>query len=185
MIFSPTRIVLGVAIVVSLVFAWYASDRRWGDHVSDRLLYGIPWGTLVIVGINIVFYFGVQGCLRNFDDPVVLPFVSWSYFYPVGMLTSGIAHGSANHIIGNMAGTIVLAPIAEHARGHHPPETQDDPPGESIEDIDAPLGGGYLDRPWLRAVIYCRPEVLILCRTRSAYDLGGKQDSRSHETSSP
>ena len=161
MVLSPTQIALLVTLVLALAFAWYAGGGRWRDRVSDRLLYGIPWGTLVIVGLNFAFYLFAQGGLAEFTDPVFLPFVSWSYFYPLGMLTAGIAHGSAGHILGNMAGTLVLAPIAEYVWGHRPPEAWSHRVGGLAGRFDVRHREGYLNNPWIRAVVIF-PGVLLL-----------------------
>jgi membrane associated rhomboid family serine protease len=168
MVLSPTQIALLVTVVVGLAFAWYAGGGRWRDRVSDRLLYGIPWGTLVIVGINFAFYLFAQGGLAEFTDPVFFPFVSWSYFYPLGMLTAGIAHGSANHIIGNMAGTLVLAPIAEYAWGHRPPEAWSHRVGGLAGRFDVRHREGYLNNPWIRAVVIF-PGMLLGCAFATSF----------------
>ena len=69
MVPSPTLVALVVAIAGTLAFAWYAGGGRWRARVSDRLLYGIPWGTLVIVGINVVstFYLLIVPALQDMD----------------------------------------------------------------------------------------------------------------------
>lgn len=172
MALSSTQIALGVVLVLALVFAWYTSGGRWRERVSDRLLYGIPWGTLVIVGINVAFYLFAQGGLSDFGDPVFLPFVSWSYFYPLGMLTAGIAHGSAAHIIGNMAGTLVLAPIAEYAWGHHPPDAWGERLGGLAGRFDVRHREGALNNPWLRAVVIFPGLLLLGALVTSFFSLG-------------
>ncbi|MEF8786358.1 MAG: rhomboid family intramembrane serine protease [Haloarculaceae archaeon] len=172
MVPSPTQVALGVAIVLVLTFAWYAGGGRWRARVSDRLLYGIPWGTLVIVGINGAFYLLAQGGLQNFEDPVFLPFVSWSYFYPLGMATAGIAHGSASHIIGNMAGTLVFAPIAEYVWGHHPPDAWGNRLGGLAGRFDAGHPKRMLQRPWVRAVVVFPGIMLAGALFTSLFSLG-------------
>jgi membrane associated rhomboid family serine protease len=172
MVSASTQIALGVALVGSLLFAWYAGGGRWRDRASDRLLYGIPWGTLVIVGLNVAFYLFAQGGLSHFEDPVFLPFVSWSYFYPLGMLTAGIAHGSAGHIIGNMAGTLVLAPIAEYAWGHRPPAAWSHRVGGLAGRFDVRHREGYMNNPWIRAVVVFPGTLLLGAFATSFFSLG-------------
>ena len=109
-----------VAIAVSVSLVWYVEqpDGRWGRLLRRRLLAGVPWGTLVVATTVLGFYLLVQGGLDNWYSPVVIPFRAWSYFYPLGILTSGFAHGGPNHLLGNLVGTLVFAPIAEYAWGH-------------------------------------------------------------------
>mgnify|MGYP006926893087 FL=1 len=56
MVPSSTQVALVATVVSTLLFAWYAGGGRWRDRVSDRLLYGVPWGTLVVVAVNVAFY---------------------------------------------------------------------------------------------------------------------------------
>jgi membrane associated rhomboid family serine protease len=115
---------LVVAILGSLLVARRLSgaDRRWGDRARSRLLLGVPWGTLLtILGVCLV-YWVLQGGWSRPHGPVVIPYRSWSYFYPLGMLTSGFAHSGLGHLIGNLVGTVVFAPVAEWAWGHYPEE---------------------------------------------------------------
>jgi len=155
-----TRLALVLTVLVALAFAWYYGGGRWRERVDDRLLYGIPWGTLVVVSINVGFYLFVQGGLWNWVDPVVFPFVSWSYFYPVGLLTSGIAHGGPNHLLSNMTATLALAPIAEYAWSHFPPGKQGRKLGGDLGRLDVGRPSGLLGRPWVRAVVVF-PLVLV------------------------
>ncbi len=155
-----TRIALVLTVLVASVFAWYYGGGRWRERVNDRLLYGIPWGTLVIVSINVGFYLLAQGGLTDWSDPLVFPFVSWSYFYPVGLLTSGIAHGSPSHLLSNMTATLALAPIAEYAWGHFPPGKQGRKLGGRLGRMDVGQPSGLLARPWVRAVVVF-PLVLV------------------------
>ncbi|MFC7007046.1 hypothetical protein [Halalkalicoccus salilacus] len=119
---SPIQAVLVLTVVVALGFVWYYGGRgRWRSSLEARLVYGVPWGTVVTVAIVVSFYLLVQGGVRHWSRPLALPFVSWSYLYPTGLLTAGIAHASPEHLISNVIGTLTLAPIAEYAWGHYPP----------------------------------------------------------------
>ena len=117
-------LVAGAAAAVALA-AVYVSDRpggRWGRRLRSRLLLGVPWGTLVAVGIVIGVYLFVQSGLEDPNRPVVIPFRAWSYFYPEGMLWAGFSHASRGHLTGNLLSTLVAGTLAEYAYGHFPRE---------------------------------------------------------------
>ncbi|MFP9059499.1 rhomboid family intramembrane serine protease [Natrialbaceae archaeon A-chndr2] len=150
MMVTPTQAVLFVTLVAALAFGWFFASEtrdRCRAHLERRLLYGVPWGTLVTVAVVVAFYLFAQGGLRNWNDPLIYPYVTWSYFYPTGVLTAGIAHGSVAHILSNMSATLVLAPIAEYAWGHFSP--RDDADGENDEETgrssDEGVGTGTID----------------------------------------
>lgn len=104
----------GLAFGVSL----FGRDRLW-DALTDRLLLGVPWGSLVvIVGVFAFYLFGQNG-LGHWNSPVTLPFRNWAYPYATGMLSSGFAHNSPGHLLGNMLATVVFAPLAEFIWGHY------------------------------------------------------------------
>lgn len=91
-------------------------------RVRTRLLFGVPWGTLVVVAAVAAFYLFVQFGSRFPHTPLVVPFVSWSYFYPFGTLTAPFAHAGLGHVTGNLLATLALAPLAEYAFSHYPTE---------------------------------------------------------------
>jgi membrane associated rhomboid family serine protease len=95
--------------------------REFWRTVRSRLLFGVPWGTLLVSTALVAFYRFVQFGARP-GHPLVVPFVSWSYFYPLGMLTAPFAHAGAGHLTGNTVGTLVLAPLVEFAISHFPTE---------------------------------------------------------------
>ena len=109
------------ALVVSLVVA-FAVDRpsALGARLRARFVLGVPWGTLLSAGFVLGVYLLVQGGLENWYSPVTIPFRAWSYFYPLGVLTAAFSHNGAGHLIGNLVGTLTLAPLAEYAWGHFP-----------------------------------------------------------------
>ena len=109
------------ALVVSLVVA-FAVDRPSGvgGRLRARFVLGVPWGTLLSAGFVLGVYLLVQGGLENWYSPVTIPFRAWSYFYPLGVLTAAFSHNGAGHLIGNLVGTLTLAPLAEYAWGHFP-----------------------------------------------------------------
>jgi len=142
---TVTRALVVVALAGAVGYIWHLEGRgRWYDRLTDRLLYGVPWGTLVSVGGVIAFYLFAQSGLGHWDDPVTVAFRSWSYSYLPGMFVSGFAHASPDHLTGNLVATVVLAPLAEFAWSHYPPpdSTEEDnttgayrypPPSEPAE----------------------------------------------------
>jgi hypothetical protein len=119
---TVTRALVVVALAGAVGYVWHLEGRgRWYDRLTDRLLYGVPWGTLVSVAGVVAFYLFAQSGLGHWDDPVTVAFRSWSYSYLPGMVVSGFAHASPNHLTGNLVATVVLAPLAEFAWSHYPP----------------------------------------------------------------
>ena len=112
----------GVAAAVALA-AVYLVDRpsgEWTRALRSRLLLGVPWGTLVVIAGVIGVYLFVQSGIDDPNRPVVIPFRSWSYFYPEGLLWSSFAHASRGHITGNLLSAFVAGGLAEYAYGHVP-----------------------------------------------------------------
>jgi membrane associated rhomboid family serine protease len=87
--------------------------------LQERFIAGVPWGTLVVTGLLVGVYYGVQGGLANPTEPVVLPFRAWSYFDPVGMLLAGFSHAHVGHLTGNLIGTLAFGSVAEYWWGHY------------------------------------------------------------------
>jgi len=132
-----------LAALVALVAVWAVARPRgaWGERLRARLLLGIPWGTLVIGGFVLAFYLFAQNGLADRYAPLHVPFTSWSYRYPLGMVTAPFAHQSYAHLTGNLIGTVALAPLAEYAWGHFPSER-----GETSF-------GSWRQNPYLRAFV--------------------------------
>ncbi len=122
-----TRVGVVVTALAALVFAVSLVGRhRLWNALTDRFLYGVPWGSLLVIAGVFAFYLFAQGGLRHWSEPVTLPFRSWAYPYATGMLSAGFAHASPSHLLGNMLATVVLAPIAEFVWGHYPHERSAD-----------------------------------------------------------
>ncbi|WP_436924281.1 rhomboid family intramembrane serine protease [Halosimplex amylolyticum] len=119
---QPTFLV--VAVVGSLAVVRYLTpnEPRWGDRFRRRWVLGVPWGTLLTVLGVLLVYWVVQGGWAHPRNPMVIPFRSWSYFYPLGTLVAGFAHNGVGHITGNLTGTLLFAPIVEYYVGHYPDE---------------------------------------------------------------
>ncbi|WP_293033706.1 rhomboid family intramembrane serine protease [Natronococcus sp.] len=104
---------------VAVVRRLYRPKRPWGEAARARLVWGVPWGSIVVlVGVCCVYLF-VQDGITDFADPVTIPYRAWSYFAPLGMLTASFSHAGPSHLLGNLAGAAVVAPIAEYAWGHY------------------------------------------------------------------
>jgi len=143
---TPIRVAVVVTLVSALGFIWYRTGRgRWRDVLTDRFVYGVPWGSLVTVVGVVAFYLFAQGGLRHWDDPVTVAFRNWAYLYPSGMLTSGFAHASPGHLLGNMVGTVVLAPIAEYVWGHYPPSSNTGATESRTDTGETPARAGQHD----------------------------------------
>ncbi len=157
---SPTQLGILALLVGGVGYAWYTDGRgQWYGVLSDRFLYGVPWGTLTVVTGVVGFYLFAQGGLAHWSDPVTLPFRTWSYFYPKGWLTAGFAHAGPGHLVGNMVGTVVLAPIAEYFWGHQPPARTG---RRDLTNVTAPPAEGWLARPWVRALVVFPGVVLVV-----------------------
>lgn len=188
---TPTQAVLLVALALAVGTAWYVDGRgRWRVAAADRLRYGVPWGTGIAVAVVVGFYLFAQGGLRHWDDPVALAFVTWSYFYPTGMLTSGIAHASPEHLLSNVTATVVFGAIAEYVWGHYAPaprsgdgaapQTREagtptaEPGGDPSDRPDRRTDGGARDlagRPWVRVGAFSAALLAVAFLT-AAFSLG-------------
>lgn len=178
--FGTLRIAVVVAVVVALLsLSRFGSPARWYDRLSERFLYGVPWGTLITVVGVVSFYLFVQSGFGHWDSPVVVAFRSWSFTYLDGLLAAGFAHASPDHLIGNMMGTVVLAPIVEYAWGHYPPpratsmgEYTYPPPGETDYQRVQPEGAEWRNRPWVRALLIFPLGVFVVSIVTSVLALG-------------
>ncbi|WP_290811622.1 rhomboid family intramembrane serine protease [Halovivax sp.] len=125
---------LGAVVLLVAIVALAASlavlrtmDRgrgNWSDALGDRFYLGVPWGTLVVVAFVLAVYLFVQDGRTDWSNPVTIPYRAWSYWYPLGLATASFSHNGPNHLLGNLAGTLVLAPIAEYFWGHRPREPE-------------------------------------------------------------
>ncbi|AGB37495.1 rhomboid family intramembrane serine protease [Natronococcus occultus] len=147
-------VLLGSVAVVRLLSR---PERPWSAVARERLVWGVPWGSiLVLVGVCCVYLF-VQDGITDFTDPVTIPYRAWSYFSPLGMLTASFAHADAGHLLGNLVGAAVAAPIAEYAWGHYP---EDDGAGSRLAD------------PRVRALVVFPAVVVAVGLTTSLFALG-------------
>ncbi|WP_336036754.1 rhomboid family intramembrane serine protease [Halobacterium yunchengense] len=129
-------------------------------RVRARLLFGVPWGTLVSVAGVAAFYLFAQFGAESPSSPLVVPFVSWSYFYPLGTLAAPFAHASLGHVTGNLLGTLALAPLAEYAFSHFPTGR-----GESAFD-------SWRTNPYVRAFVLFPLGVFVVALLTGAFAWG-------------
>ncbi|WP_049925537.1 rhomboid family intramembrane serine protease [Halopiger goleimassiliensis] len=156
---SPSQIGLGIVVVAVLGFVWYVTDRdRWRTRLEERFVYGLPVGTLLTVAVVVGVYLFVQGGLFHWSDPVTVPYVSWSYFYPTGLFASGLAHGSPSHLVSNMLATLAFGAVAEYAWGHYPP--------------GADSSEGLLSRPLVRALVVVPVALVALAVATAVFAMG-------------
>jgi membrane associated rhomboid family serine protease len=159
---GPWRAVANAAIVLLIatgVAVFTRGDgRRELQAVRSRLLFGVPWGTLVVVAGVVAFYLFVQ--FGRSGSPLVVPFVSWSYFYPLGVLASPLAHAGIGHVTGNVIGTLALAPLAEYAFSHYPTER-----GSSSF-------ASWRSNPYVRALVLFPLGVLFVAQLTGVFSWG-------------
>lgn len=119
---EPLRglVVVGSVLISLLVLVALTREGEVTGKVRSNLLHGVPWGTFLTVLFVASVYLFVQGGLARPKQPLVVPFRSWSYFYPLGMLTAAFSHGSWAHVVGNLLATVAYASVAEYAWGHYP-----------------------------------------------------------------
>ncbi|WP_254280377.1 rhomboid family intramembrane serine protease [Haloarcula marina] len=117
--FRPAAVVL--AVVVGMVGLRRLTGDRLTAPLRRRLLFGVPWGTLLTMAGVLAIYLFVQGAWW-YHHPLVTPFRTWSYFYPLGMLTGPFTHSGQAHITGNLLGTLLYGTVVEYVWGHYPEE---------------------------------------------------------------
>jgi hypothetical protein len=173
-----TVFVVALACSAAVIRAVDPEMERAVVTLRSRFLYGVPWGTLVVVGIILGVYLFVQGGHRHWNHPVTISFRAWSYLYPTGMLAAGFAHDGPGHLIANLTGTVVLGPIAEYVWGHYPVRRR----SQADHSIGAfPFEGtvpAWVDRhawfgtPWIRALVIFPGVVLLSSVWMSLFSIG-------------
>lgn len=163
---DPIAVVLAGLVVVALlgsvtiVRRLHRSDRPWIEVARTRLVMGVPWGSLVVIGAVCFVYLFVQDGITNVSDPVTVPYRAWSYFYPLGMLTASFSHVGPTHLVGNLLGAAVVAPIAEYAWGHYPNERENG------------AAESWRTDPWVRALVVFPLAVFAIGLVTSLFALG-------------
>ncbi len=156
----PILTVATMLVSVVVIRRLHQPDRQWGAVARSRLVLGIPWGSVLVIGFVCGVYLFVQDGITAFDDPVTIPYRAYSYFYPLGMLTASLSHAGPSHLIGNLSGAIVVAPIAEYAWGHYPN-------GRDEHTTDS-----WYTNPWVRALVIFPLAVVGITILTSLFALG-------------
>lgn len=161
-------IVLTAAILASLAVVIYLSHPRgrWRRVVQERLVLGVPWGTLIVVTGVALFYLFVQDGLANPHNPVDIPFRASSYYYPLGMVTAGFAHSSLSHVTSNLLTTLVFGSLAEYAWSHYPQGRRETPQGRR-----EPTVATWLSNPYIRILVWVCA-IVVVTITTSMFGLG-------------
>lgn len=119
-------ILLGLSILITAaVLRTLGDDPPLVSGLRERFVFGIPWGTVIVIVTVYAFYYLLQGGGED-GGPVVTGFRSWSLWYGQGTLFSSFAHSSESHLMGNLFGALTFAPIAEYAWRHYPERLDDD-----------------------------------------------------------
>lgn len=92
--------------------------RAYARRLRTRWLWGLPWGTLVVIGWLFAVYLFVQRGWWHWYRPVVVAFTAVAMWDPTGWLLAGFSHVSPAHLRGNVTTTLVFAPIVEWIWGH-------------------------------------------------------------------
>lgn len=152
-----TVVLVGSVAVVRRV---HRPARRWRDVLESRFVYGVPWGSLIVIAFVVCVYLFVQDGIADVSDPVTIPYRSWSYFYPLGMATAAFSHAGLGHLLGNLAGTVVVAPLVEFAWGHYP------------DDRDPKRADSWRTNPRVRAFVLFPLTVVAVGLVTSLFSLG-------------
>ena len=161
----PVELLQRVGVVTALLFSLalvFFIDRpsTFGARLRRRFVLGVPWGTLVSAGFVLAVYLFLQGGYEYWYSPVTIPFRAWSYFYPLGIASAAFSHSGAGHLIGNLVGTLTLAPLAEYAWGHFPRERG----SQSF--------GSLRTNPYVRAFAVFPAAVLVVGLLTSMFAIG-------------
>ncbi|WP_313694712.1 rhomboid family intramembrane serine protease [Halorarum halobium] len=160
------RAAVVLAALVASVGVALLERKRGGDApglgtlLRRRFVLGVPWGTLTTAALVLAVYLFVQGGFGHWYSPVVLPFRAWSYLAPLGVLFAGLSHVGPGHLLGNLMGTLVLAPLAEYAFGHYAAGR-----GESTF-------GSPRRNPYVRAFLVFPAIAVLLALVSAAFSLG-------------
>ncbi len=105
-------------VLSAVVLARYTRLQNPVSALQERFVYGIPWGTAIVIVAVYAVYYLIQGGGED-GGPIMTAFRSWSLWYPQGTFFSSFAHASHSHLQGNVIGAVVFAPIVEYVWGHY------------------------------------------------------------------
>lgn len=113
-------VVLLAALSVTALWRLGVPVRAYHDTLRERWILGVPWGTLIVVGLLFAVYLFAQRGWWYWHRPIVVAYTAVSMFDPTGWLFAGFAHTSPGHLRGNVTSTLVFAPIVEWIWRHKP-----------------------------------------------------------------
>ena len=164
MVSASLVLTLAVVLVPLLSLVVVARIDRpggaWGATLRERLIMGVPWGTFVTIGLVLGSYLLFQDGIAQWHDPVVIPFRSWSWFYPTGVGFASFTHVGPGHLTGNLIGTLLFGSIAEYAYGHFP------------TDRGSTSFGSLRTNPFVRAFLVVPTAVIVGGFVVAAFGLG-------------
>jgi membrane associated rhomboid family serine protease len=116
----PFRLLFVAAAIIGV---WIGLRQLLGHGLTAplrrRLLFGVPWGTVLTAGGVVAVYLFVQGAYWH-SEPLVTPFRTWSYFSPLGILTGPFTHDNTGHLTGNIVSTLMYGTVVEYVWSHYP-----------------------------------------------------------------
>lgn len=113
-------VLLAVAFLGSALVVGRLDPRRRLVALRSRFYLGVPWGSILSLGVVLVVYLVVQEGAVHWERPLAIPFSAWSYLYPLGWLLAAFAHAGPGHLLSNLTSAAVLAPLTEYVWGHYP-----------------------------------------------------------------
>ncbi len=114
---SVGLILFGISLIVSLLIFYKAFPsffRQIKRETDERWFLVITIGSIFLICLILFSYLFIQSGLQRPNNPLTIPFFSWSYFYPEGIFFSPIAHFDIGHLISNITALTILAPVTEY-----------------------------------------------------------------------
>lgn len=134
--------------------------RDYHKTLCERWVFGIPWGTIVVVSLLFFVYLFVQRGYWHWNRPVMVAFTAVSMYDPTGWLFAGFSHSSPSHLRGNITSTLVFGPIVEWIWRHKPGNTHH--PREPV----------WFRVPWIRAIVLFPAGILVIGVTAALFSWG-------------
>ncbi|USZ68442.1 rhomboid family intramembrane serine protease [Halorussus salilacus] len=159
---APEQVAIPLAFLLSFALVWRL-DRprgRWGQRLRTRFVLGVPWGSLVSLGVVLAVYLFAQQGAQRWHAPLTLPFSSWSYLYPTGWVFAAFSHAGSGHLLGNLTTALAVAPLAEYFFGHFRAERGENPFSSWSTD------------PYVRAFVVFPAGVLVVGLATSLFSWG-------------
>lgn len=140
---------------------WLSTDR-WSitERLQERFILGIPWGSALVIAFVLAVYLFVQDGFSHWDAPVFLPFINWSYLYPLGVVLAPFTHAGPAHLVSNLVTAAVLGPLVEYIWGHYPERR-----GRRID-------RSWVELPAVRALVIFPGAVVVVAIVSSLFAWG-------------